>query len=133
MRRIKVMAAAAGLQPVVKIRSDFFKDMVIESPQLLGNEVSGIVVEVGSDVTSISKGDHVIGWTTFSAHAEYVVVNPNQVVKKPSHMSWEESGALSASGQTALMALDGINISKEDTLLIYVAAGGSWNNGCPTC
>lgn len=122
--RIKVMAA--GLQPVdVKIRSGFFKDMVIDSPQLLGNEFSGIVVEVGSDVISVSKGgDHVIGWTTLSAHAEYVVINANQVVKKPSHMSWEEAGALSASGQTALMALDGIHISNGDTLLIHAAAGG---------
>ncbi|WP_246247587.1 NADP-dependent oxidoreductase [Piscibacillus halophilus] len=120
---IKVMAA--GLQPVdVKIRSGFFKDMAIDSPQLLGNEFSGIVEEVGPDVISVSKGDQVIGWTTLSAHAEYVVVNSNQVVKKPSHMGWEEAGALSASGQTAFMALDGINISKGDTLLIHAAAGG---------
>ncbi|MFZ4453293.1 NADP-dependent oxidoreductase [Salibacterium aidingense] len=123
--QIRVKVKAAGLQPVdVKIRSGFFKDMAIDSPQLLGNEFSGVVDEVGLDVTKITKGDEVIGWATLSAHAEHVVVNPHQVVKKPLLMSWEEAGALSASGQTALMALKTINVSKGDTLIVHAAAGG---------
>ncbi|WP_236838877.1 NADP-dependent oxidoreductase [Caldalkalibacillus salinus] len=123
--QIRIKVKAAGLQPVdTKIRSGFFKEMTIDSPQLLGNEFAGIVDKVGSDVKAIRQGEEVIGWTMLSAHAEYVVVDPSQVVRKPNKMSWAQAGALSGSGQTALMALEEIGVSRGDTLLIHAAAGG---------
>lgn len=41
-------------------------------PRSIGHEVSGIVEEVGADVTRFKAGDHVAAWVTSQGFAEYV-------------------------------------------------------------
>ena len=45
-------------------------------PQILGHEVAGEVVEVGSDVRAVKKGDILALYTPRGAFCEYTVVNP---------------------------------------------------------
>lgn len=82
-------------------------------PQILGNEFAGIVDQVGEEVSGFSIGDEVIGFRVLGSQAEYVVVPPDQLVKKPQRMPWEEAATLSASGQTAHTALEVLGVTKE--------------------
>lgn len=45
-------------------------------PQILGHEVAGEVIELGSDVTQLKKGDIIALYTPRGAFCEYTVVNP---------------------------------------------------------
>jgi PPOX class F420-dependent enzyme/OxyR family protein len=59
-----------------------------------------------------------------ASYAEHVVVGVGDIVPKPPAMPWVEAGALSASAQTALTALDELGIGAGDAVLIHGAAGG---------
>lgn len=96
----------------------------IEFPQVLGNEFSGTVVEVGSRVEGFDAGDAVVGFRVLGCYAEYVSVPAGQVVAKPATVDWLTAGALSASGQTAHTALERLGARPGETVLIHGAAGG---------
>lgn len=69
-------------------------------PLVLGHEIAGEIVDVGSKVSRFKKGDRVvvkpggiIGRTKNGGFAEYVVVPENLLYKLPDNLSYEE-GAL---------------------------------------
>jgi enoyl reductase len=105
-------------------RGDLDGFVPVHFPQALGNELAGVVDEVGEGVSDFAVGDDVLGFTTLNAAAEAVAVDATQVVRRPPRMSWEVAGALSASGQTAYLALKGLEVGEGDTVLIHAAAGG---------
>ena len=47
-----------------------------EDKRILGQEISGIIEEVGKDVTNYNVGDKILGSTTifFGGHAEYIAL-----------------------------------------------------------
>jgi len=125
--QVRIRVKSAGIQPfdtAVRRGSWAPVGMNIAFPQILGNEFAGIVDQVGEGSTEFSIGDEVLGWAVLACYAEYVVVGVDQIVRKPKEMSWEEAGVLSASGQTAYTALQELNVSEGDTVLIHGAAGG---------
>jgi len=125
---VRVRVRAAGVQPAdCATRSGWFAQRGIGMtpfPRQLGNEFAGVVDAVGDGVTSLAAGDEVLGWTASNAYAEAVVVPLEQLVRKPVMMSWAVAGALSASGQTALTAVEALTIRRGDTVLVHGAAGG---------
>ncbi|MDF2680178.1 MAG: alcohol dehydrogenase [Brevibacillus sp.] len=124
--QVRVRVKAAGVQPFdLSVRSGWAPPGgKVHFPQILGNEFAGIVDQVGEEVTSFSIGDEVIGFRVLGCQAEYVVVPPDQLVKKPQLMPWEEAATLSASGQTAHTALEVLGVRKGETVLVHAAAGG---------
>lgn len=125
--QVRVKVKAAGIQPFdLAVRSSGWvpPGMKVRYPQILGNEFAGIIDQVGDKVTDFSVGNEVLGWALLACYAEYVVVNVDQIVHKPKNMSWEEAGAITASGQTAHTALQELGVNKGDTILIHAAAGG---------
>ncbi|WP_028778173.1 NADP-dependent oxidoreductase [Shimazuella kribbensis] len=125
--QVRVRIKAAGIQPFdTAVRSTGWEPpgLEIQYPQILGNEFAGIIDQVGTGVTDFSIGNEVLGWALLACYAEYVVVSVNQIVPKPQNMSWEEAGAITASGQTAHTALKALGVRKGDTVLIHAAAGG---------
>ncbi|MFP7335257.1 NADP-dependent oxidoreductase [Shouchella clausii] len=125
--QVRVQVKAAGVQPFdCAVRSTGWAPpgLQISFPQILGNEFSGIIDQVGTGVTGFNVGDEVLGWALIACYAEYVVVSIEQIVKKPKEMPWEHAGVLSASGQTAYTALRKLGVHKGDTVLIHAAAGG---------
>jgi NADPH:quinone reductase-like Zn-dependent oxidoreductase len=125
--QVRVRIKAAGIQPFdTAVRSTGWvpPGLEIRYPQILGNEFAGVIDQVGIGVTDFSIGNEVLGWALLACYAEYVVVNVNQIVPKPQNMSWEEAGALTASGQTAHTAIEALGVHKGDTVLIHAAAGG---------
>ncbi|PLT48031.1 Bifunctional protein: zinc-containing alcohol dehydrogenase [Paenibacillus pasadenensis] len=95
----------------------------IRLPQIPGNEFAGIVDQVGEGVAGFSVGSEVLGFSLLNSYAEYIVVGADQIVSKPSSITWEEAGGLTGNGQGAHIALKAIGVGPGDTVLIHGAAG----------
>lgn len=124
--QVRVRVKASGVQPFdCAVRQSGWtpQGLEVQFPQILGNEFAGIVDQVGDDVSDFIVGSEVLGWSMMACYAEYVVVSVNQIVLKPENMTWEEAGAITASGQTAHTALTELGVGKGDTVLIHAAAG----------
>ncbi|MFS0513942.1 NAD(P)-dependent alcohol dehydrogenase [Nostoc sp. UIC 10607] len=96
-------------------------------PKILGFDVAGDVVAVGSGVTRFKAGDAIYGSTSFpgGGYAEFAAVPENVAALKPTNLSYEEAAAVPLAALTALQALrnEG-NIQTGQTVLINGAAGG---------
>ncbi|MEH1961159.1 MAG: NAD(P)-dependent alcohol dehydrogenase [Nostoc sp.] len=96
-------------------------------PKILGFDVAGEVVAVGSGVTRFKPGDAIYGSTSFpgGGYAEFAAVPENLVAFKPTNLSYEEAAAVPLAALTALQALRNQgNIQTGQTVLINGAAGG---------
>lgn len=102
---------------------------------ILGQELSGEIVEVGKDVTGFQVGDQVIATpgTKFGGYAEYVAIkaerNEGVLVKKPEALTFEEAAALPVGGLEAVNFVGNSHLKKGETILIN-GAGGSIGTMC---
>ncbi|WP_101787730.1 NADP-dependent oxidoreductase [Nonomuraea indica] len=122
---VRVRVRAAGVQPFdAAVRAGWTPPGVTgDLPRIPGNEFAGVVDQVGEDVTGVSLGQEVLGFSLLNSYAEYIVVPAGDVTPKPARVPWEVAGALTAAVQTAELALDGLAVSAGDTLLVHGAAG----------
>eukprot|EP00090_Calanus_glacialis_P000393 TRINITY_DN10238_c0_g1_i4.p1 TRINITY_DN10238_c0_g1~~TRINITY_DN10238_c0_g1_i4.p1 ORF type:complete len:386 (+),score=113.82 TRINITY_DN10238_c0_g1_i4:53-1210(+) len=77
-----------------------------EAPVVLGQEFSGVVEDVGSDVKEVKQGDKVFGHKfgmkiRFGSWAEFVSVNEKVLVKMGDNYSFAEAAALPMSALVA--------------------------------
>ncbi|MEV0650500.1 NADP-dependent oxidoreductase [Phytomonospora sp. NPDC050363] len=124
--RVRVRVAAAGIQPVdTSIRRGMAPaGLELAFPITLGNDFAGTIEELGDEVSGWAVGDEVLGFQVLACHAEEAIVSADQIVAKPPKMPWTVAGSLSASGQTAHIALEALKVAPGDTLLVHGAAGG---------
>jgi NADPH:quinone reductase-like Zn-dependent oxidoreductase len=91
---------------------------------VIGRDVSGLAVAVGSDVDGIRPGDEVFG-TCDGAFAEYAVTTPDRIVVKPPEISHVEAASVPTSAGAALQGLcDRGQLRAGQRLLVIGAAGG---------
>ncbi len=122
--RIRGLRAPGIFPLVMRILFGFTKP---RNP-ILGLMFSGIVDEVGKDVTAFKPGDEIFGSTgsKMGAHAEFAAVKAEGVVaRKPQKASFEEAAALVFGGMTAIFFLKkaGIDSIQQPKVLIYGATG----------
>ncbi|APU15489.1 MULTISPECIES: crotonyl-CoA carboxylase/reductase [Actinoalloteichus] len=121
---------------------------------VLGSDLSGVVLRTGDGVTAWKPGDRVVAhclsvdlqsprghddtmldpeqriWgfeTNFGGLAELALVNANQLMPKPAHLTWEESagsGLVNSTAYRQLVSRNGARMKQGDTVLIWGAAGG---------
>jgi NADPH:quinone reductase-like Zn-dependent oxidoreductase len=70
---------------------------------VLGREVAGTVVAVGSAVTRFSAGDEVFGIGRGS-FAEYSAARDDKLARKPANVTFEQASVIAVSALTALQA-----------------------------
>ncbi|XWW92329.1 hypothetical protein V2A60_000252 [Cordyceps javanica] len=92
---IKVHAASINPADVKRASGSFSALAMDEFPAILGLDVAGVVVNIGSDVTAFKVG----------AWAEYASSDEWRVALKPRNMSYVEAAAMPLAGMTALQAL----------------------------
>lgn len=95
-------------------------------PKPLGMELSGVVDEVGSDVTAFRKGDEVFCSTGMhlGAYAEYVCLPVDTpLVRKPANMTHEEAATVANGATTAWVILRKAHIEPGQKVLVYGASG----------
>ncbi len=96
-------------------------------PLILGFDVAGEVVAVGSQVTRFKGGDAIYGSTSFpgGAYAEFAAIPENLAVAKPTNMSYEQAATVPLAALTALQSLRDLgNIKSGQKVLINGASGG---------
>jgi enoyl reductase len=121
--QVRVAVKAAGLNPYdAKARRAVYGQRTLPSGQ--GAEFAGVVDQVGPDVTTVSVGDEVLGWTSFAAQAEYVVVKQDRVAHKPTGLDWAVAAGVGLVGNTALRSTNSLHLGPRDTVLVSAAAGG---------
>jgi NADPH:quinone reductase-like Zn-dependent oxidoreductase len=90
-----------------------------------GSDLAGIVTKLGTGVEGFKVGDEVIGFTDRRAsHAEYVVVEAQNLTIKPAKVSWEAAGSLAVAGSTAYASVRAVSLKRGDTVAVSGAAGG---------
>ena len=125
--QVLVQVRAAGINPgEAKIRTGLLHARWPSTfPSGEGSDLTGIVAETGPGVTSVSVGDEVIGYTDNRAsHAEYVVVEEQNLTAKPAGVPWEMAGALFVAGATAYAAVRAVGLTEGDTVVVSGAGGG---------
>jgi NADPH:quinone reductase-like Zn-dependent oxidoreductase len=124
---VLVKVKAAGINPgESSIREGFLaKQFPSTFPSGQGTDFAGVVESVGDDVTNFKAGDEVIGFSNNrNSQAEYVMVKTDQLIIKPSKVSWEQAGGLFVAGTTAYAAVRAVGLKEGDTVIISGAAGG---------
>jgi len=95
------------------------------SDQRMGVDFSGVVSEVGGDVTKFAVGDAVFGGRN-GAFAEYLVIPEDRgIAAKPDNVTFDEAAAVGIAAVTALEALrDDGRLKAGEKVLINGASGG---------
>lgn len=96
-------------------------------PFIIGDDLSGVVVETGSEVTEFAVGDEVYGMDMrlrTSACAEYAKIATNRIAKKPKNISHIEAGVSPLAALTALQGFKIADLEKGQRILIIGASGG---------
>ncbi|EGN98161.1 hypothetical protein SERLA73DRAFT_183058 [Serpula lacrymans var. lacrymans S7.3] len=92
---------------------------------ILGVEFSGLVSELGPDVTSWNVGDEVFGLAGGGAYAEYINCHQGLLIPKPSHLSWVEAASIPENFLTAYQALIKYGeVEKNEDVLVHAGASG---------
>ena len=127
---ILVEVRAAGLNPVdFKFRQG--KLRAIQRPKLpfvLGNELAGEVIAVGSDVKRFRAGDRVfarVAKDRAGAFAEQACVDEDHAAHMPRDLDFAAAAAVPLAGLTALQALrDELDVKPGQRVFISGGAGG---------
>ncbi|MGF1675866.1 MAG: NAD(P)-dependent alcohol dehydrogenase [Rivularia sp. (in: cyanobacteria)] len=124
---VKVHAAAVNPADW-KIREGMLKIITGNKfPMILGFDLAGVVLEVGSQVSGFRVGDEIYGSLGIpgGAYAQFAAVPQNVAAVKPKNISFEEAAALPVAALTALQSLrDKANIQSGQRVLINGASGG---------
>ena len=96
----------------------------IEKPTVPGNEGSGVVLAIGSEVTAVAVGDEVIWRTYLGGYASHRLIAASKVWAKPAGIDFSEAAGVPVAGGTAWAALHQAAVQAGDVVLVHAAAGG---------
>jgi len=127
---VLVQVHAAGVNLLdSKIRNgEFTLILPYHLPLVLGHDVAGVVVRVGSGVRRFKPGDEVYARPAdgrIGAFAELIAIKEEDVAIKPKALSMEEAASIPLVGLTAWQALiERARLKKGQTVLIHAGSGG---------
>lgn len=99
---------------------------VADKPFIPGLEASGIVAELGPDVTEFSVGDRIAyAGVPIGAYCDERIIPAHRLVKLPDEISFETGAAMMLQGMTVQYLIRSTyNVQPGDTVLFHAAAGG---------
>ncbi len=127
---VLVQIHAAGVNLLdSKIRNGEFKSFLrYRLPLILGHDVAGVVVRVGSRVRRFKPGDEVYARPAdgrVGAFAEFIAIKEDDVAMKPTALTMEEAASIPLVGLTAWQALiERANLKPGQKVLIHAGSGG---------
>jgi NADPH:quinone reductase-like Zn-dependent oxidoreductase len=127
---VLVQVHAAGVNLLdSKIRNGEFKIFLrYRLPLILGHDVAGVVVRVGSRVRRFKAGDEVYARPAdgrIGTFAEFIAINEGDVAIKPKALSMEEAASIPLVGLTVWQALiERAHLDKGQKVLIHAGSGG---------
>ncbi|MGO4751126.1 NADP-dependent oxidoreductase, partial [Streptomyces sp. 2MCAF27] len=127
---VLVRIHAASINPLdLKLRDGDFKAFLpYRLPLILGNDLAGVVVQVGSAVTRFAVGDEVYARPDkdrIGTFAELIAVHQDDVAIKPATLTMEEAASLPLVALTAWQALvERAQVRPGQKVLIHAGSGG---------
>jgi len=121
---VLVRVAATSVNPIdYKRRAGLTKDFYpIKFPGLIGVDIAGTVVKIGSGVESFSVGDQVFAMAD-NTYAELCVVNAAVLAKVPKGLDLLQAAALPLVTTTGNQLLIATGVNAGQTVLVVGAAG----------
>src|SRR5688500_14502432 len=103
-----------------------------EFPVVLGRDYAGVVEQVGAEVTRYAVGDEVFGFLLHAnptvhdgSWAELIAVPQDMFIgRAPRGLDLTTAGTAPLAGIAASMAIDALELSEGETVLIVGATGG---------
>jgi NADPH:quinone reductase-like Zn-dependent oxidoreductase len=125
MRVSSINPADILLRSGAILKSPMADKFPAQLPLVLGNEVAGIVKEVGEKVRHFKPGDRVMGMVPMGSYMDYVAVEEDHLAIIPESLSFEEAGAAPAVALTAWQALfEHGRLQPGQRILVQAGAGG---------
>jgi NADPH:quinone reductase-like Zn-dependent oxidoreductase len=127
---VLVQIHAASVNPVdLKIRDGQLRPILrYRLPFILGNDLAGVVVRVGTKVRRFMPGDAVFGRPhadRIGAFAEFLSIKEDALANKPQTLTMEEAASLPLVGLTAWQVLvERANLQAGQKVLIHAGSGG---------
>lgn len=127
---VLVQIHAAGVNPLdLKIRDGEFKMILpYRLPLIMGNDLAGVVVRVGSRVQRFKAGDEVYARpddNRIGAFAQFIAIKEGSLAIKPKDLTMEQAASIPLVGLTAWQALvEKANVKKGQKVLIHAGSGG---------
>jgi len=127
---VLVQVHAASINPVdFKIRDGQLKVVLpYRPPFILGNDLAGVVVRVGSRARHFKPGDEIYARADkdrIGTFAESISIIEDAVAIKPRTLTMEEAASIPLVGLTAWQALiEKANLKRGQKVLIHAGSGG---------
>jgi NADPH:quinone reductase-like Zn-dependent oxidoreductase len=127
---VLVEVHASGLNMLdSKIRDGEFKRFLpYRTPFILGHDVAGRVVRIGSNVRRFKAGDEIYARPRdgrVGTFAEFIAIDEADVALKPRNLSMAEAASIPLVGLTAWQALvERAKLTKGQKILIHAGSGG---------
>lgn len=130
--QVLVEVYAASVNPIDwKVRNGYLKDRgPIKFPVTIGGNFSGVVQEVGENVSDFKIGNEVYGQAlvmngSSGSIAEFTASNAANTAIKPSNINHLEAASLPLVGVSALQGLEQhIGLKSKQKILIHGGSGG---------
>jgi NADPH:quinone reductase-like Zn-dependent oxidoreductase len=123
---VLVKIHATSINPIdYKLRSGSAKArMPLNLPAILGRDLSGEVVEFGSNVQGFPKGTRVMALAN-ATYAEYAVAKADVLAKIPDALSYEQAASLPLVTTTGSQLIErAVKVETGQTILVTGALGG---------
>ncbi len=117
-REVRVAVEAAGLN-----FWDVFRSLGFIQEGLLGGEMCGHVLETGSEVTAVERGDRVVG-LGFGTFTPEVITREEMLAHAPEGMSLTALATLPTAFVSAALSYELAELKAGDRVLIHAGAGG---------
>ena len=127
---VLVRIHAASVNPLdLKTRDGDFKAILpYRVPFVLGNDLAGVVVAVGTGVTRFAVGDEVYARPDkdrIGTFAELIAIGQDDVAIKPTTLTMEEAASIPVVALASWQALvERANVQPGQQVLIHAGAGG---------
>ena len=115
---VRVAVEAAGLN-----FWDVFRSLGFIEEGNLGREMCGHIIDVGSEVSTVSAGEHVVG-LGFGAFAAEMVTREELVAPAPSGASAASLATVPSAFVSAALSYELSGLGSGDRVLIHAGAGG---------
>jgi alcohol dehydrogenase len=125
---VRVHAASVNVLDTKIKNGEFQLILPYRLPLILGHDVAGIVVRVGSRVSRFKPGDEVYSRPDdfrIGAFAELIAINEDSLAIKPKTLTMEEAASIPLVGLTAWQALiEMANLKEGQKVFIQAGSGG---------
>ena len=117
-REVRVAVAAAGLN-----FWDVFRSLGFIEEGLLGREMCGHILDVGSEVTTVAVGDQVVG-LGFGAFGPQMITHEELVAHAPAGISVTGLATIPSAYVSAALSFELSGLEAGERVLIHAGAGG---------